>query len=118
MNATTEFPTGGGTEVVAALYSRTSSAVSDGVHKHTPCPLMTTTGMQRKPGVQVRLAAGSPKVSRHSHLNPGFKVVFARIDMVEEAFFCALPIAVRTPAHGFGKARKTHGTRAQVRVFH
>ena len=48
---------------------------------------MTTTGMQRKPGVQVRLAAGSPKASRHSHLNPGFKVVFARIDMVEEAFF-------------------------------
>src|SRR6476661_10617694 len=71
-----DFPTGGGTEVVAALYSRTSSAVSDGVHKHTPCPLMTTTGMQRKPGVQVRLAAGSPKASRHSHLNPGFKVVW------------------------------------------
>ena len=37
---------------------------------------MTTTGMQRKPGVQVRLAAGSPKASRHSHLNPGFKVVW------------------------------------------
>jgi len=50
---------------------------------------MTTMGMQRKPGVQVRLAAGSPTASRHSHLNPGFKVVFARIDMVEEAFFSA-----------------------------
>ena len=49
---------------------------------------MTTMGMQRKPGVQVRLVAGSPKASRHSHLNPGFKVVFARIDMVEDAFFC------------------------------
>ena len=47
---------------------------------------MTTKGMQRKPGVQVRLVAGSPKASRHSHLNPGFKVVFARIDMVEDAF--------------------------------
>ena len=65
-----------------------SSAVIDGVQKHSPCPLMTTTGMQRKPGVQVRLVAGSPKASRHSHLNPGFKVVFARIDMVEDAFFC------------------------------
>ena len=79
---------------------------------------MTTTGMQRKPGVQVRLAAGSPKASRHSHLNPRFKVVFARIDMVEEASFRALPVATRTSAHGFGNARKTHGTRAQVRVFH
>ena len=36
---------------------------------------MTTTGMQRKPGVQVRLVAGSPKASKRSHLNPGFKVV-------------------------------------------
>lgn len=47
---------------------------------------MTTTGMQRKPGVQVRLVAGSPTASRHSHLNPGFKVVFARIAMAEDAF--------------------------------
>jgi hypothetical protein len=32
-------------------------------------------GAQRKPGVQVRLAAESPKASKRSHLNPGFKVV-------------------------------------------
>jgi hypothetical protein len=38
--------------------------------------------------------------------------------MVEEAFSRALPVATRTPAHGFGNARKTHGTRTQVRVFH
>ena len=61
-----------------------SSALCDGVRKHSPCPLMTTMGMQRKPGVQVRLAAGSPKASRHSHLNPGFKVVFARIALAED----------------------------------
>jgi hypothetical protein len=79
---------------------------------------MTTTGMQRKPGVQVRLAAGSPTASRHSHLNPGFKVVFARIDMVEEAFFCALPIAVRTPVHGFGNARKPTEPVRKCGFFH
>ena len=59
---------------------------------------MTTTGMQRKPGVQVRLAAGSPTASRHSHLNPGFKVVFARIDMAEEALFSR--VARRNPHPG------------------
>ena len=70
-------PTNGWDVTLSRRYtSRVSSAVSDGVRKHTPCPLMTTTGMQRKPGVQVRLAAGSPKASRHSHLNPGFKVVW------------------------------------------
>jgi hypothetical protein len=31
--------------------------------------------MQRVPGVQVRLEAGSPMATKHSHLNPGFKVV-------------------------------------------
>src|SRR3546814_2972629 len=62
---------------VASRYTRPAfSAVIDGVHKHTPCPLMTTTGAQRKPGVQARLAAESPKDSRRSHLNPGFKVVW------------------------------------------
>ena len=40
-----------------------------------PCPLIATAGAQRKPGVQVRLVAGSPKVSKHPHLNPRFKVV-------------------------------------------
>src|SRR3546814_17094331 len=34
---------------------------------------MTTTGAQRKPGVQARLAEESPKDSRRSHLNPGFR---------------------------------------------
>ena len=43
--------------------------------KHSPCPLITTTGRERKPGVQVRLAAGSPMAPNSSHLNPGFKVV-------------------------------------------
>lgn len=37
---------------------------------------MTTTGAQWIPGVQARLAAESPKDSRRSHLNPGFKVVW------------------------------------------
>ncbi|GAB3098919.1 hypothetical protein GCM10027159_21120 [Lysobacter terrae] len=55
--------------------SRTSSAVRDSLRKHSPCPLMTTTGAQRKPGVQVRLVAESPKASKRPHLNPGFKVV-------------------------------------------
>ena len=54
---------------------RTSSAVRDSLRKHSPCPLMTTTGAQRKPGVHVRLVAESPKASKRSHLNPGFKVV-------------------------------------------
>src|SRR3546814_3274838 len=50
---------------VASRYTHPAfSAVIDGVHKHTPCPLMTTTGAQRKPGVQARLAAESPKDSR------------------------------------------------------
>ena len=62
-----------------------SSAVIDGVQKHSPCSLITTTGVQRKPGVQVRLVAESPKASRHSHLNPRFKVVFASIAMAEDA---------------------------------
>src|SRR3546814_14925003 len=62
---------------VASRYTHPAfSAVIDGVHKHTPCPLMTTTGAQRKPGVQARLAAESPKDSRRSHLNPGFTVVW------------------------------------------
>ena len=55
--------------------SRTSSAVRDSLRKHSPCPLMTTTGTQRKPGVHVRPVAESPKASKRSHLNPGFKVV-------------------------------------------
>src|SRR5690606_12778928 len=55
---------------------RAFSAVIDGVPKHTPWPLMTTTGAQWIPGVQARLAAESPKDSRRSHLNPGFKVVW------------------------------------------
>src|SRR3546814_11306410 len=62
---------------VASRYTLPAfSAVIDGVHKHKPCPLMTTTGAQRKPGVQARLAAESPKDSRRSHSNPGFKVVW------------------------------------------
>ena len=60
---------------LAALYFAHVLCCADSVRKHSPCPLMTTTGMQRKPGVQVRLVAGSPKASKHSHLNPGFKVV-------------------------------------------
>ena len=67
-----------------------SSAVYDGMRKHSPCPLMTTTGAQRKPGVQVRLVAESPKASKCSHLNPRFKVVFAGIAMAEDVFFCGL----------------------------
>jgi len=74
--------------------------------------------MQRKPGVQVRLAAGSPTASRHSHLNPRFKVVFARIDMVEEAFFRRVAGRNCTPAFRSGNPRRLHGTRTQVRVFH
>src|SRR5690606_26238908 len=61
---------------LARYTSGAFSAVIDGVHKHTPCPLMTTTGAQWKPGVQARLAAVSPMDSRRSHLNPGFKVVW------------------------------------------
>jgi hypothetical protein len=60
--------------------------VYDGMRKHSPCPLMTTTGAQRKPGVQVRLVAESPKASKCSHLNPRFKVVFAGIVMAEDVF--------------------------------
>ena len=51
---------------------------------------MTTTGAQRKPGVQVRLVAESPKASKCSHLNPRFKVVFAGIAMAEDVFFRGL----------------------------
>src|SRR5690606_16044456 len=56
--------------------SSAASALCDGVHKHAPCPLMTTTGMQRQPGVQVRHVAGSPTVSRSLRWNPGFKVLW------------------------------------------
>lgn len=52
-----------------------SSAVFDGLRKHSPCPLRTTTGAQRQSGVHVRLAAESPRVTKRPHLNPGFKVV-------------------------------------------
>jgi len=71
---------------------RASSAVHDGMRKHSPCPLTTTTGAQRIPGVQVRLVAESPKASKRLHLNPGFKVVFAGIAMAEDVFFCGLPL--------------------------
>lgn len=52
-----------------------SSAVNDSARKHSPCPLIATTGGQRKPGVHVCLAAESPMAPKPSHLNPGFKVV-------------------------------------------
>ena len=58
-----------------ALYFATSSAVFDSVRKHSPCPLITTAGAQRKRGVHVRPVAESPKASKRSHLNPGIKVV-------------------------------------------
>lgn len=61
--------------LLTAVYFSTSSAVDDGVRKHSPCPLIATAGAQRKPGVQVRLVAGSPKASKRPHLNHGFKVV-------------------------------------------
>src|SRR3970040_255150 len=62
--------------MIAARYTpRMSSAVDDGVRKHSPCPLIATAGAQRRPGVQVRLVAGSPTASKCSHLNHGFKVV-------------------------------------------
>lgn len=67
--------------------SSASSDVHDGMRKHSPCPLITTTGAQRNPGVQVRLVAESPKVFKRSHLNPRFKVVFAGIAMAEDVFF-------------------------------
>src|SRR5690606_3995989 len=84
---------------------RAFSAVIDGVHKHTPCPLTTTTGAQRKPGVQARLAAESPKDSRRSHLNPGFKVVWHASTWRRTYFL--LPASGRAP--GRVAAWPTHG---------
>ena len=57
--------------------------------------LKTTKGVQRKPGVQVRLAAGSPKASRHSHLNPGFKVVWHASTWRRMHHLLASPTSVR-----------------------
>src|SRR5688572_20878930 len=64
--------------------SSTSSAVHDSLRKHSPCPLLTTTGVRRKPGVQVRLVAGSPTASKRPHLNPGFKVVSQASPLAED----------------------------------
>ena len=54
--------------------------------KHSPCPLITTPGTQPESGVQVRLVAGSPKIPKRSHLNPGFKVVSQASSLAEDYF--------------------------------
>src|SRR5688572_6245565 len=75
-----------------AILLLASSAVYDSARKHSPCPLMTTTGRPRKPGVHVCLAAESPMAPKLSHLNPGFKVVYASIAMAEDVFLSHAPL--------------------------
>src|SRR5690606_29826373 len=52
-------------------------------------------GGARNPGVQVRLAAGSPMETERSHLNPGFKVVSQASACAEDV---SIPVVRR---HGF-----------------
>lgn len=94
MRRETSRPTDGPCAETSPAYTGVaSSAVIDGARKHSPWPLMTTTGMWRHPGVHVRLAAESPMEAQRPHLNLGFKVVFARIVTAEDAF----PIPLRRP---------------------
>jgi hypothetical protein len=78
---------------------------------------MTTTGMQRVPGVQVRLEAGSPMATKHSHLNPGFKVVsrassrrrmfFLQACLVQACFVSGVGVRNRRANRQYGDATAT-----------